>query len=417
MENINIEQNLLGILLINNRTIYTVASKLRPEHFVESLHSEIYQRITLGILERLEAVSPVTLKSWASSNKNLVELNAENPAAYLGKLAAYAVASISPEQCADQIIRSWMLRKASEQAQRLISAASDLDADPEEVIGRFHAEIIDIRSGGVSKSIDSLALTDKIVQDLSLDLPVDSTGLKRLDGMMGGGLVQGKLYGFFARKKMGKTSFAITMAHNLDQAGVKHAFICGEMGAAEIHQRFLARVMNEHQSSFMTKSRRESPEFANKILDAKDKIAGHTRYYDAAGLTFDDLKGMVSEAKYRYGVNGVILDYLQLVGGKPAKASESSHLDAVSQWLAEAVKKYKIWILVLGQINQEGNTRGGEGIRLACDMCLELHREDLTGNEAWIEMKDTRYTRWGNLGGKDEPALLINPMGQYFEEL
>jgi predicted ATP-dependent serine protease len=126
---------------------------------------------------------------------------------------------------------------------------------------------------------------------------------------------------------------------------------------------------------------------------------------------------MVSEARYRYGVNGVILDYLQIIGGKPTRESEASHLDKVSQWLADPAKKYKIWILVLGQINQEGNTRGGEGIRLACDMCLELHRDDISVPTAWIEMKDTRYTKWMNLGGENMPALSMNPHGQYFEEI
>lgn len=417
MENIEIEQAFLGCLLVENRAIYAVASKLTPEHFAEPIHAEIYKRIYDGVLMRSEVCNPLTLKPWASTNETLLELNKDAPSTYLNKLAGFSVSVIDAAQLAESIIRMWMLRQSIAQAQKLITEASDPDADPDTVIGKIHAELLDIRAGGIAKSIDSKQLTKNIINSLSEDLPIDSTGIQRLDEMMGGGLIQSKLYGFFARKKVGKTSFAVTLAHNLDKQGIKHAFICGEMGSREIHERFLARMMQQYPSNFRSKEKRESKFFTEKLLDAKDAINGCTRYYDAAGMTFDDLKGMISEAKYRYGVNGVILDYLQLVGGKSSKVSEATHLDNVSQWLAEAAKKYKIWIFALGQINQEGNTRGGEGIRLACDMCLELHRDDLTQTTAWLEMKDTRYTAWGNMGEKGQPSLVMQPFGQYFEQI
>jgi hypothetical protein len=50
-------------------------------------------------------------------------------------------------------------------------------------------------------------------------------------------------------------------------------------------------------------------------------------------------------------------------------------------------------------------------------MCLELHRKDLTTNTAWVEMKDTRYTPWGNLGGEGDEPLIMKEYGQYFEEI
>lgn len=415
-ENIEIEQQLLGHLLVRNATVFNIQAKLKPHHFAEPVHGEIYERIVDGVVYRQEVTDPSTLRGWAESNANLVAVNPTSPARYLATLAANSITVFQPDQHAEAIIRMWMLRQAQAQAQQLMLLASDADADPNEVIGKIHAELLNIRAGGISSAVDSKALTAEMMEDLKTDLPIDSTGIPRLDLLMDGGLIQGKLYGFFARKKMGKTSMATTLAYNLEKQGIKHAFICGEMGRKEIHEKFLARQMGVYPSAFRNKKYRESRDFSDKLASAQRDCTGKTLYYDAPGLSFDDLKGMVSEAKYRYGVNGVILDYLQLVGGKQSKTSEAAHLDAVSQWLAEAAKKYKIWIFALGQINQEGNTRGGEGIRLACDMCLELHREDLTEGTAWVEMKDTRYTKWMNMGSKDQPALIMKEHGQYFEE-
>jgi replicative DNA helicase len=380
------------------------------------MHGQIYERICEGVMIRQENVSPITLKGWAENNQYLKELRPDAPHAYLINLLGL-MAIIDVQQCTDLIIKGWMMRESKRLGELLIEQSQDSEADPFVIISKAHIDLLNISSGGTTSSIGSKDLTKQIYESMKTNLPVDSTGIPRLDAMLGGGLIQGKLYGLFARKKVGKTSFAVTMAHNLDQQNIKHAFICGEMGSAEIHEKFLSRVMQEYPSTFRNKEKRNSFEFLNKIVAAGEKLNDCTRYYDAAGLTFDDLKGIVSEAKYRYDVNGVILDYLQLVGGKQAKVSEAVHLDNVSQWLAEAAKKYKIWILALGQINQEGNTRGGEGIRLACDMCLELHRKDLTTNTAWIEMKDTRYTSWGNLGGEGDEPLIMKEYGQYFEQI
>ena len=47
-------------------------------------------------------------------------------------------------------------------------------------------------------------------------LPRYSTGLPQLDNSMGGGLFEGKMYGFSARKKGGKTLLAGTVSYNLN---------------------------------------------------------------------------------------------------------------------------------------------------------------------------------------------------------
>jgi len=90
----------------------------------------------------------------------------------------------------------------------------------------------------------------------------------------------------------------------------------------------------------------------------------------------------------------------------------------VAQFIADFGRTYNIWTLTFAQINQEGNTRGGEGIRLAFDQLYELHRENLAESYAWLEMMETRYTPWLNpYGDKDNPTLFMNERGPFYEEL
>jgi hypothetical protein len=98
-------------------------------------------------------------------------------------------------------------------------------------------------------------------------------------------------------------------------------------------------------------------------------------------------------------------------------------LDEVAQWFADFGRKNGIWTITMAQINQDGNTRGGEGIRLAFDQVYKIRgmgeeekEEDISRPDRWIEMMDTRYTEWMNIGSQLQPGLFMNPKGPFFEQ-
>jgi hypothetical protein len=88
----------------------------------------------------------------------------------------------------------------------------------------------------------------------------------------------------------------------------------------------------------------------------------------------------------------------------------------VAQWIADYARRENLWTLVMAQINQEGNTRGGEGLRLAFDQVYQIHRPDLGKSETWIEMMETRYTAWENIGSEEIPGLYLIQKGPYFNQ-
>ena len=64
-------------------------------------------------------------------------------------------------------------------------------------------------------------MTEKILAAMKSKKRPYSTGLRKLDEAMGGGLYPGKSYGFAARKKVGKTILAGTISCNLAQQAGK----------------------------------------------------------------------------------------------------------------------------------------------------------------------------------------------------
>jgi len=111
----------------------------------------------------------------------------------------------------------------------------------------------------------------------------------------------------------------------------------------------------------------------------------------------------------------VIIDYWQLVDGKDGRETEEYHLRRVAQTLANIARNEGIFVLTAAQVNQDGNTRGGEGLKLACDQYYTLHREK-SSEHAWLEMEESRYTLYQNVGIKDLPGVVLSKHGPHFQD-
>jgi len=250
----------------------------------------------------------------------------------------------------------------------------------------------------------------QVVADLDRPKKSDSTGLPILDKCMYGGLFPAKAYGFQARKKVGKTILLSTISHNLNIRDIKHLFITGEMHAGELEHRVVAREMGFNSADFLTNMEEDR---VNDIRMHQAMAHDSVLYSNAPGMSLDYIHKTVKEAVTEHQVQGVIVDYLQLIKGDSANRTE--HLEYAAQALANLARIHNIWVMAAAQVNQDGNTRGGEGLKLAFDQVYTLHRNK-TSDKGWLEMEESRYTQYANIGSKDAPGLKLEMNGPYFRE-
>lgn len=403
-QNLTAEQTLLGVLLLNNAAVLHVPQNLGKHHFLHPTHGEIFQKIREFFSENREA-NPITLKAEMTGLDGT----------YLTRLMAFSTGSVVPiaDYC-EVIHESWQKSAITNLCRDSLNA---IDADSAtNVAAQLSSQIESIMEDAVSGKIRTdYDIGVSILEDMKNDVIPTSTGISKLDITTGGGFFEKKLYGFAARKKVGKTVLAATFSHNFSQNSVKHLFICAEMSAKEIHQRILARLTDSYESAFRSEYGK-SASFRTKLATAITESKRCAFYEDRPGITFEELKQILPVYAVRHKIKGFILDYWQLVGGKPKNKSTAEHQDDVAQWLATFCRRHNVWGVVMAQINQEGNTRGGEGLRLAADQVYEIHREDLSMPNTWIEMMETRYTPWANIGSKDVAGLMMEEKGPYFHE-
>jgi replicative DNA helicase len=399
------EREVLGALLQRNNSLFEIPF-LSAKHFYEPVHQRIFEDIE----QRMIAGEPATLTTMRDKFNRDEALVGLGGIGYLAKLMVSGVGVLNPIPAAKIVLEAWKKQNMIGAVQTIIEQANLYTA--EELASAAYAAL-DAAIDRTPGRFTSKEVTLRILDSKKNNVQPFSTGIAALDECMGGGLFPRKSYGFAARKKVGKTILAATLSYNLAQQGIKHLFIAGEMGSDEIQERILARSINEYPATLRASG---DTNVLQKISNAAAADNGFMIYQDAPGLTFDDLKRYISAAIHKDNITGFILDYWQLVGGKPKNKSTAEHLDEVAQWVSDFCRQKGLWSITFAQINQEGNTRGSEGLRLAFDQVYTLNRENGC-LEGWIGMLETRYTQWKDIGSENSPGIVLRERGLYFDEL
>ncbi len=404
---VQLEYALIGLMIFNNKMIDTLAF-LSPEHFYGAEHQAYYQRL-VEMRREGQAITPFTMAAKFAENVNV--------STYLTQSVAYSSSIMNPVQDAMLIVDLAARREVILTCKLKIQEIHGSKRTIGEIITDLSNQLTRIDTGGAERFKTDKQVTQNILKKLQNPQKPHSTGIGKLDVTMDGGLYPGMTYVLAGRKKMGKTTLAGTISCNLNSQKIKHLYIAGEMGEEQIHQRNLSRRTDTFSSAFRTNYGR-SEQFQNKIREQIDLSNESTIYLNAPGITFDELRRMVAQAISVHRIQGFILDSLQLVTGVSSKRSRVEHQDEVAQWLADYSRQQNIFNITTAQMNQEGNIRFGEGIRLACDQAYEIRSEkdDPSRTGRYLEMIETRYTAWTNIGTDTSPGLMINDHGPYFYE-
>lgn len=413
--NPEIEAALLGAILVSNDCYFRVCRDLRPEHFSEPVHGEIYHAIE-QVIAQAGSVSPLPLKHYFEAND---ALKAVKGGQYLFDLVANVISTFNSEAYASEIIDLWQRRQGILAMQDGIELLSrpDIDATAAQISSEVAGHLVNVMASGRSGSKTRREVMDEMMSELQAPVRADSTGIVRLDAAMAGGLHRGRAYGLVGRKKAGKSALGGTISYNLNRAGVKHLAALLEMGSISYEQRNVARSLGVNSLKFLNSKTRDNPEFLTDVGNQITREPDHTFYLDRPGLRFEVFQQQVLYHVHKHKIQGVILDYLQLLSGRDARTETlSDFYDRVTQWIAEAVKKYDIWALVLAQMNQSDNVRGGEGMRNAFDQVYAI-KPAAAQKRSYLEMWDSRYTPMYDIGSTEDPLFVLSMAGPHFEEI
>ena len=397
----NEEVSIIGYLLQNNDLIDIFCNKLKKEHFKNERLGFIYDNL-IKFYYKDGAVSAYSFDFLADvegGKKLLEELFLIQRNSYSLKKEDRRIAKGD----VDIIIRNYKYRKIKSIIDNSNNYLENTHS-PEEVAEKLAMEFTKLSEKTENSVYNSKEINLEIANNINKKFDVYPTGINILDRATAGGFFSGKMYGIAGRKKMGKTYMACTLSHNLNKQGVKHLFIACEMPPKEIQERQIAMSLGFNPLKF---KETKTSDFMQQVIGyCLDTEENNIIYRKEPALTLSKLRNILKYHVVNDGIKGFILDYWQLVRGKRAGISEADHLLDVAQFIAGFCSDNDVFAIVNSQLNQDGNTRGSEGIRLACDQMYFLHKNDL--NNAWLELADTRYTPYLDMGNEENPSLIFD---------
>lgn len=340
---LEIEQALVGTVLLDSKQIEKVRSIAQPEDFDNSVLADIY-RAVLVKAEAGATIDPVALASEmgvefaiAAACMERVQVTKNAPE------YAVQVKAESVKRNVDTLIADLTERRASEESISDIMSVIKSFADGYKPVG-----------SKMSKSSKD-AMFDFIMWRRELDKigpQLVATGYQGLDDTLGGGMVNGGLYIIASRPGMGKTTAAAAIADNIAARGKKVLFISLEMSVTQMSARRIARATNINYGVLMNGTL--TKEDYSKVTQVANMLAKRPLHLlEARDLKVSDIEREINAVK----PDIVVVDYLGLMSPVTKKKSRYEEVTDLSKALKTLAMAHEIPLLVLAQLNRE-NTKG-----------------------------------------------------------
>ena len=292
------------------------------------------------------------------------------------------------------------------------AAAGHGGADPEDWHHAMAAGIASaIEKGGSTRTVDSDDIDAMVIASLEEARPPAATGIARLDEFLGGGLPGSAVIAIAGPAKVGKTVLAATVSYNFERAAAPtpHLLVSLERTEVEIGRLKSARTLGIPASQLTSLSD------GQRAALRQPRPGGRLcQVLHMPGASPEAIEAEVAYQRQASGIRAVIIDYLQLIGGRQRGEQEESHMSRVCQWLQEAASRQQVAILVTVMMDDMGSPWKRAGaIRHASQAFLVLNR-DSGRDGAYLETQRSSTGNESDIGTITSPALTLERAGPHF---
>ncbi|HKD30262.1 MAG TPA: DnaB-like helicase C-terminal domain-containing protein, partial [Xanthobacteraceae bacterium] len=299
--NIELEQALLGAILVNNEAFYRVSDFLEPRHFFEPIHQRLFE-IAASLVRVGKTATPITLKTFLPPDLDVAGLTASQ---YLARLAAEATTVINASDYGRTIYDLAVRRSLILIGEELVNAAygAPVDVRPLDQIEQAERSLYELaETGRYGSGFQRFAQALTTAVEMAAHayqrdgkLSGLATGLKDLDRMMGG-LQKSDLIILAGRPGMGKSSLATNIGYNVARAwegGVRAdgqiestnggvvGFFSLEMSAEQLATRIISE--QTEIASYRIRRGEISPSDFDRIAEAAREMERIPFYIDETG--------------------------------------------------------------------------------------------------------------------------------------
>jgi len=385
----------LGGILLENQAMNVVVETLSGKDFYSEANAKIFDAM-LELFRRGQPVDQVTLREALVQSGKLASIGGDE---YLLSLSN-TIPSVSNIQAHAQIVREKSVIRALIQVCHEVASRGYGDyGGVEEFLDQSESSIFAVareRTRNPYEHVKDVVMrTFKEIHDTAnrgeaiTGLP---TGYKQLDKMTAG-MHAGDLIIVAGRPGMGKTSFALNVAHhacNKSKSAV--AVFSLEMPKGQLVRRLLGSEARVDGNRIRTGQLHKDD--WPKLADAAGTLSEMPIWIDdTPAITMLELRAKARRLKSEVGLSLIVVDYMQLMRSGSRNDSREQEISEISRSLKALAKELEIPVIALSQLNRGVESRGVKDKRPQLADLRESGAIEQDADTIWFIYRDEVYNR------------------------
>lgn len=357
---VDVEQAVIGACLIEQDAFSTVTDFLKPESFYDSKHQLIFRAIQSLAAEN----NPIDILTVTEQLQKFGNLENAGGPAYIAELSRNMLSSAHLEYHARVIAQKALARNLISYTSEIQKLAFDESQDIQELMQTAEGQLFELSKSNLKKDFTQIDPVINEAYDLLRKAAARTDGLSGLSSgfthldAMTSGWQNSDLIIIAARPAMGKTAFVLSMAKNMavDQK-IPVAMFSLEMSNVQLVNRMIVNVC-QIPGEKIKSGQLAQYEWSQLDFKLRELFGAPLYVDDTPSLSVFELRTKARRLVRDYGVQMIIIDYLQLMNASGMSYnSRQEEVSTISRSLKGLAKELNIPIIALSQLNRSVEQR------------------------------------------------------------
>ena len=359
---LELEDSVLGALMIEKDAYGSVADLLRPEVFYKDQNRLVFEAIR-ALAAKDE---PIDILSVGEKLKSQGTLEKAGGVVYLAELTRRIASTAHLRYHAQIIAQKATARDLIAMAAQIEEKAFDETQDIDDLMQEAEAGIFEITQRSQKRDVTQI---DPVIEEAFKRMEKAAKNTGSISGIPSGfnaldkitsGWQSPDLIIIAARPAMGKTAFVLSMAkHMAVDREIPTAIFSLEMSNVQLVNRLIMNVCELEGDKI--KTGKMSKEDSKRLNTKINIMKGKPLYMDdTPSLSIYELRSKARKLVHEHGVRIIIIDYLQLMNAQGSSfGSREQEVSIISRGLKGLAKELDIPIIALSQLNRGVESRQG----------------------------------------------------------
>jgi len=411
------ERWVLGSILIDKDGIIQVSDLLAPEDYYDPSNALVY-RCMVDLLIHNKPIDILTVGQMLDDRNQLDSVWGNM---FLVELTNSVFTSANIYQYAQIIKNKSVLRKLIKSGNDILLYGYDEEAELNKLLEKAEQALFGVTQTFMRNKLVHIKDIINLRYEEFCEIHADPSHGEKTRIPTGYKSIDAKIWGFrrwdviilAARPSVGKTALAVNFAQNIWDRGQNVAIFSLEMSKEQLTDRMICSAMSV-DSWKLQKWLLEDEEFA-RMGEALESLSRSNIYIDdSSGWSLMEIKSKSRRLKMESGLDLIIIDYLQLMGGSNPM-NRVQEISEISRWLKLLARELDVPIVTLSQLNRSVESRTSKepmlsdlresgSIEQDADIVFMLYREDYYDEFAenkWVVSVLIRKNRNGPVGQVD----------------